>query len=309
MPLLIVQRENFDMEDQKIKLSKDRRNNLIVIVLSVLLVILATLFFWQRSSYTTDAKLIRAEKDSIASELARMATGYDSLRSENDSLNMTIGFAQTKVKDLLSEVEQVKNVSYQQITKYRQEVTTLRDIMRNYIVQIDSLNMKNKRLMDENTSVKQEVTEVRSVNQQLEEQKKKLEQTVNLASQLEANDLKATGITSKGKEQVKAARIEKVRIDFTLSKNLTAKRGAKNIYVRIQRPDQILLIKSEKNLFRFEDLKIPYSASREVEYEGNELPVSIYWDNTGESPLIPGQYTVDVFADERNIGTTVFEVK
>ncbi len=297
------------MENQEKNSSKDKRNNLIVIILSVLLVVLAGLFFWQRSSYRTDAVLIRAEKDSIASELSRMASGYDSLRSENDSLNQTISYAQTKVKDLLTEVDQVKNVSYQQITKYREEVTTLRNIMRNYIVQIDSLNQKNQRLMDENTNVKQQVTEVRSVNMQLEEDKKKLEQTVTLAAQLEANDLKAVGITAKGKEQIKANKIEKVKIDFILSKNLTAKRGAKNIYVRIQRPDQILLMKSDKDIFKFEDMKIPYSVMREVEYEGSDVPVSIYWDNANESPLIPGKYTVDVFADGRNIGTTVFEVK
>jgi len=297
------------MENQEKNSSKDKRNNLIVIILSVLLVVLASLFFWQRSSYRTDAILIRAEKDSIASELTRMASGYDSLRSQNDSLSQTISFAQTKVKDLLSEVDQVKNVSYQQITKYRQEVTTLRDIMRNYIVQIDSLNQKNQRLMADITDVKQEVTDVKSANQQLESDKKKLEQTVNLAAQMEATDLKATGITAKGKEQIKAIKIEKVKIDFILNKNLTAKRGAKNIYVRIQRPDQILLMKSDKDIFRFEDMKIPYSVMREVEYEGSDVPVSIYWDNSNESPLIPGKYTVDVFADGRNIGTTVFEVK
>jgi len=297
------------MENQGMNSSKDKRNNLIVIILSVLLVALAGLFFWQRNNYRTDAALIRSEKDSIATELSKMVTGYNSIRSENDSLNKTISFAQTKVKDLLSEVENVKNVSYQQITKYRQEMTTLRSIMRDYIVQIDSLNQKNQRLMDENTNVKQQVTEVRSVNQQLESEKKKLEQTVTLAAQLEASDLKASGITAKGKEQVKASRIEKIKIDFILSKNQTAKRGAKNIYVRIQRPDQILLMKSEKDIFKFEDMKIPFSVMREVEYEGNDVPVSIYWDNTNESPLIPGKYTVDVFADERNIGTVAFEVK
>jgi len=297
------------MENNEKNTSKDKRNNLIVIILSVLLVALAILFFWQRSSYRTDAVLIRAEKDSIASELTRMASGYDSLRSENDSLNQTISYAQTKVKDLLSEVGQVKNASYQQITKYREEVTTLRNIMRNYIIQIDSLNQKNQRLMDENSNVKQQVTEVKSANQQLEEEKKKLEQTVTLAAQLEAIDLKAVGINDRGKEQVKANKIDKVKIDFILSKNLTAKRGAKNIYARIQRPDQILLMKSDKDIFKFEDMKIPYSVMREVEYEGSDVPVSIYWDNANESPLISGKYTVDVFADGRNIGTTVFEVK
>jgi hypothetical protein len=297
------------MESWEMNSSKDKRNNLIVIVLSVLLVILAILFFMQRSSYRTDAALIKAEKDSIATELSKMVINYNSIRSENDSLNQTISTAQTKVKDLLTEVEQVKNASFQQISKYRKEMTTLRSIMRDYIVQIDSLNQKNQRLMSENVTVKQEVTQVRSVNQQLEEDKKKLEQTVTLAAQLEAADLKAYGITAKGKEQVKANKIEKVKIDFTLSKNLTAKRGAKNIYVRIQRPDQLLLMKSEKDIFKFEEMKIPFSAMREVEYEGNDIPVSIYWDNTNEAHLIPGRYTVDVFADGRNIGTTSFDVK
>lgn len=297
------------MENQEIHTSKDKRNNLIVIVLSVLLVVLAVLFFWQRSSYQSDAALIKADKDSIAAELSKMVTNYNSIRSENDSLNKTIGNAQTKVKDLLTEVEQVKNASYKQITKYRQEVTTLRGIMHDYIIQIDSLNQKNQRLMAENMNVKQEVTEVKSVNQQLQVEKKKLEQTVTLAAQLEATALRASGISAKGKEMVKSGRIDKVKIDFTLSKNLTAKRGAKTIYVRIQRPDQILLMKSEKDLFKFEDMKIPYSAMREVEYEGSELPVSIYWDNSKESPLISGRYSVDVFADGRNIGTTSFDVK
>ncbi|MEI6680561.1 MAG: hypothetical protein WCL21_18275 [Mariniphaga sp.] len=297
------------MENREINSSKDKRNNLIVIGLSVLIVLLLVLFFWQRSSYKADEVLIMAEKDSIAVELSKMVTNYKTIRSENDSLNKTIGYAQTKVKDLLTEVEQVKSVSYQQITKYRQEVTTLRNIMRDYIIQIDSLNQKNQRLMTENVNVKQEVTLVRSANQQLEESKKKLEQTVNLAAQLEAGDLRASGISSKGKEQIKSAKIEKIKIDFTLSKNLTAKRGAKNIYVRIQRPDQILLMKSEKDLFKFEDMKIPYSAMREVEYEGSEIPVSIYWDNNKEAALIPGRYTVDVFTDGRNIGTTSFDVK
>jgi chromosome segregation ATPase len=297
------------MENKEMNSSKDKRNNLIVIGLSVLIVLLVVLFFWQRSSYKADEVLIMAEKDSIAVELSKMVTNYQTIRSENDSLNKTIGYAQTKVKDLLTEVEQVKNVSYQQITKYRQEVTTLRNIMRDYIIQIDSLNQKNQRLMAENVNVKQEVTQVRSENQQLEESKKKLEQTVNLAAQLEAGDLRASGTSAKGKEQIKSAKIEKIKIDFTLSKNLTAKRGAKNIYVRIQRPDQILLMKSEKDLFKFEDMKIPFSAMREVEYEGSEIPVSIYWDNNKEAPLIPGRYTVDVFTDGRNIGATSFDVK
>ena len=297
------------MENREIKSSKDKRNNLIVIILSVLLIMLTILYFRQRSEDRAITTQLTAEKDSITVELSKMVTGYNSIRTENDSLNKTISVTRNRVEDLLKEVAHVKNVSFQQISKYRDEVTTLRNIMRDYIVQIDSLNVKNQRLMTENVDVKQQVTEAKTINQQLEQEKKKLEQTVSLAAQLEASNLRAVGITSKGKEQVKANRIEKIKIDLSLSKNLTAKRGAKIIYVRIQRPDQILLMKSDKDIFNFENMKIPFSAMREVEYEGNELPVSIYWDNANASALITGKYTVDVFVDGLNIGTTTFDIK
>ena len=297
------------MANQDINISKDKRNNIIVIVLVALLIAVTGLLFWQRSEHRSVAQQLNIEKDSIASELTNMVNGYDSLRSENDVLNQNIGLAQTKVRDLLTEVEQIKSASYQQISKYRDEMTTLRKIMRDYVVQIDSLNQKNQRLMAENKDVKDQYTEVQGLNQQLEKEKKKLEQTVNLASQLEALGLKASGINKKGNEQNKVSKVEKLRVDFTLSKNLTAKRGAKDIYIRIQRPDQLLLLKSEKDVFKFEDLKIPYSAMREVEYEGSELPVSIYWDNVGEPELMPGTYTIDIFADGGNVGTTRLELK
>ncbi len=75
------------------------------------------------------------------------------------------------------------------------------------------------------------------------------------------------------------------------------------------RPDQLLLTKSPDNVFQFEDLKIPYSAMREITYEGLELPVAIYWDNTDEPELMTGKYEVDLFADGNEIGETTFELK
>jgi FtsZ-binding cell division protein ZapB len=287
----------------------DPRKNAMVIILAILLVLVIVLFFWQRSEHSEATALLNKEKATIENELNTMVLGYDSMKRNNANLNIQFEGAQSKVKELLEEIEQVKSTSFRQINKYRDEMTTLRKIMRDYVVQIDSLNQKNQRLMEENSTVKQEVTDVKTQNLALEEEKKKLEQTVTLAATLEAVNLKATGTTKKGKEQSRASKIELIKVDFTLAKNLTAKRGAKNIYLRVQRPDQLLLTKSDKDLFKFEGLKIPYSAMREVEYEGMDLPVSIYWDNTGESPLIPGQYTIDIFADGSNVGTTSLEVK
>jgi FtsZ-binding cell division protein ZapB len=287
----------------------DPRKNALVIILAVLLVAVVVMFFMQRSEHAKVTAQMKQEKAAIESELNNMVLGYDSLKRKNSNLNIQFEGAQNKVKELLTEIVRVNNTSFQQITKYRDEMTTLRKIMRDYIVQIDSLNQKNQRLMAENSNVKQEVTEVKTQNQTLEQEKKKLEQTVTLAATLEAVNIKALGVNKKGKEQTRASKVENIKVDFILAKNLTAKRGTKNIYLRIQRPDQLLLTKSDKDLFKFEGLNIPFSAVREVEYEGIDLPVSIYWDNTGQAALINGQYTIDLFADGTNIGTTNLEIK
>ncbi len=291
------------------KTPKDKRNNIIVIVLATMLIALIIVFFIQRQEHISIIKEINTEKDSIQVKLNEMVAGYDSLRTENDTLNDQLFYAQTKVKDLLIEINQTKKISFRKISRYQKEVSSLQKIMRNFVVQIDSLNKRNKILMTENLEVKEQYKQVKNKNKQLSHEKKRLQQNLQRAAMLEARGLFAEAINSRSKKTKYVKRAEKIRISFTLSKNVTAKRGPKNIYVRIMRPDQLLLSKSSNNLFRFEDLKIQYSAMREVNYEGKELQVALYWDNSGSPNFMAGKYTVDVFADGNNIGTTTFELK
>jgi len=267
------------------------------------------LFFMQRRQNQMVVGDIRAEKDSIQQELTQIVAGYDMLKTENDTINEQLFFAQAKVRDLLVEVEQTKRVSYEKINDYQKQVTTLRGIMRDFVVQIDSLNRRNEQLMAENTQVKEQYKQVEIKNEQLSQEKDNLQKNLQRAAKLEVRDLIAEGLNSRNKETKFANRTELVRISFVLSSNITAKRGPKNIYVRLMRPDQLLLTKSPADLFQFEDLKIAYSAMREVNYEGLDLPVNIFWDNKGESELMTGKYTIDLFADGNNIGTTSIEFK
>lgn len=288
---------------------KNRRNNIIVGILSVILVVVIVLFFIQRNEHKSALTGLKAEKDSIQYELAQIATSYDSLRTENDTINGQLFMAQEKVRDLMLEIEQTKRVSVQKINEYQKQVGSMRKIMQDFYVQVDSLNRRNKQLLEENTQVKEQYKQAEIKNEQLSQEKEKLEKNLQRAAQLEVRDLVAEGMNSRNKETKFANRTDKIRISFVLNSNITAKRGPKNIYVRIMRPDQLLLSKSPGDLFQFEDLKIQYSAMREVNYEGMDLPVAIYWDNAGESPLMIGTYTIDLFADGNNIGTTSIEFK
>jgi FtsZ-binding cell division protein ZapB len=283
--------------------------NALVITLTVILLVVVALFIIQRKQHTDIIQQLNNEKDSIKLELSNMLVDYDSLKTDNEALNENLLMTQNEIKSLLVEVEQVKKASYEEIMGYRDKVTTLRGIMKNLYDQIDSLNERNKELYAENLTVKKQYSNVRQKNEQLEKEKEQLEQTVKMAQILEALDLRASGLTPSNRETMRVARIQKLVVSFTLSKNLTAPRGPKPIYIRIMRPDQLLLVNAEEEVFPFEDLEIPYSAMREVNYEGQSLPVNIYWDNTGFEALVPGTYMVDVFADGYNIGSTTFVLR
>lgn len=293
--------------DQKKK--KDLRNNIIVIGLAVVLVAVVILFFLQRGEHSRVMREINMEKDSIQLQLTQISASYDSMQTENDTLNEQLFVAQAKVKDLLLEVEQTKKVSISKINDYQKQVTTLRGIMRDFVVQIDSLNRKNEELMAENLEVKQQYQQVEQKNQQLNQEKERLQQNLKIAAKLEARDLIAEPLNSRDKVTKFAKRTEKIRIYFVLGQNQATPRGEKSIYARIMRPDQLLMSKSSNDLFQFEDLKIQYSAMRDVVYEGKDLPVAIFWDNTNEPELMTGTYTVNLFADGNEIGETTFEIQ
>jgi FtsZ-binding cell division protein ZapB len=289
--------------------AKERRNNIIVIALSVILVVLGVMYFLKDREHKEIVTELKMEKDSIQFELGDLVVRYDSLVSENDTINEKLFLAQSKVRNLLVEIEQTKKVSLEQINSYQKQVTTLRGIMRDFVVQIDSLNRRNQELMAENLEVKQQFKQIETEKNQLSVEKQQLERNLQRAAVLQVRDLMAEGLNQRSKDTRFANRTDKIRIYFVLAENVSARRGAKNIYVRIMRPDQLLMTKSENNTFQFEDLRIQYSAMREVVYEGHDLPVAIFWENSGEPELMAGKYTIDVFADGNNIGTTTLELR
>jgi chromosome segregation ATPase len=293
---------------KKIK-AKDRRNNIVVIALSVILLALGVMYFLQNRDHQEIVRELRSEKDSIRMELSQLFVQYDSLETENDTINEQLFVAQAKVKNLLIEIEQTKKVSLEKINSYQKQVTTLRGIMRDFVVQIDSLNRRNQELLAENLEVKEQFRRVETEKQQLSVEKERLEQNLQRAAVLQVREITVEALNRRDRETRFANRAERIRIYFIISENITASRGTKNIYARIMRPDQMLMSKSADNLFQFQDLRIQYSAMREVVYEGHDLPVAIFWDNTTEPELMTGTYTIDLFADGHNIGTTTLELR
>ena len=226
----------------------------------------------------------------------------------NDSLIEKLDAEKVKVQRLLEELRTVKNTSSARIEELKRELTTLRGIMRHYVMQIDSLNVANKQLREENAKVTRRYREVAQTASQLKQEREELTEKVTLAAKLDAVGIVVTPIDSRGKTAKKIKKTDKIKITFSIAKNVTAEVGEKYIYARIVKPDGDVLVKDRADVFPFEDREINYSCRKLIEYTGEELnDVTMYW--AVEEFLYPGEYRVDIFADNYKIGTRSFTLK
>ena len=240
------------------------------------------------------------EKDSLAKELSRMIVGFDTLKTDNDSLNAGLAREKNKIVKLLS----INASNIQLIKKYKGEISTMREIMKSYIVQIDSLNTRNKFLATENTSIKQQITQVQSTNTELTKVKEELSSKVEIASVIQAKDIVATSLNKRQKPTTKINLLDKLKICFTLRENPLAKAGPKNVYMRVLRPDSLVIATSPDNKFDYKGNKLVYSANRNADYMNQDIEMCIFLDNTGD--FIVGNYSVDLYLEDNIIGRTTF---
>ncbi len=290
---------------------KNKQALWISIVVVLLLIIGAGAYFILHQKTQMDQMVQQSalDKEELSDEYNQLSLQYEGykLSINNDSLIAKLETEQLKVQRLQEELRTVKATNVTRINELRKELETLRAIMRNYVQQIDSLNRLNEKLTVENKQVKAQYNEATQTLSKVSKEKDQLAETVNLASKLDAGNIVVTPITNKNKPTNQIKKMDQIAIGFTINKNITAPTGEKTIYIRIQKPDDDVLVKNRGDVFTYENKEINYSIKRMVEYGGDELPVTMYWKV--EEFLSPGTYRVDIFADGNRIGSQSFKLE
>lgn len=263
--------------------------------------------------------LVNQQKEIMEEELTKLSAEYDiqykklsegqgeqKFSLATDSLISQILAERAKVEQLQKELKTSKATSAKRIDQLSREVTTLRNVLRTYVVQIDSLQVANERLRAENTEVKANYERVTSQAQQLSSEKAHLTDRVKLAAKLDATAISITPVDKRGKPTKNLSKITNLQIRFTVAKNVTAEVGEKTFYCRIMQPNDELLTKAGGGTFAFEGKQIPYSIRRMIEYNGEETQLTMYWPV--EESLQHGTYSLRIFADGNLIGSASFSL-
>jgi Tfp pilus assembly protein PilO len=278
----------------------------LVIVLALAVLILGYKYFTEskKLGQTTEEKAILEDvKSDLEKQLRDMIVEYDSLKTTDDSVNGLLLKEQDKIKNLL----RMQASDVEKIRKYKDELETLRKVMRSYIVQIDSLNTRNRELSEENVQVKQQLSTVSTQVEELSKDKEILNTQVQLAKVLSAKNIAVEPQNKGGKANMKVSKVAKIKTCFTVRENSVALPGTKDIYLRIIRPDEIVLPSGNGETFEFKSEQVIYSAKRQLEFENKDIDMCIFWDKNAD--LIAGSYTIILYAEGYEIGSSTFTLK
>ena len=126
------------------------------------------------------------------------------------------------------------------------------------------------------------------------------------------NKLSALNINAKGVKiysdayKMSEAKIQQLRVCFTLEENQLVNSGAKTIYVQVVNPKNQIISLGDTSVESDANVKLQYSASVTTNYQKKDTDVCTYVD-LEKNKTIKGKYKINIYHDFVKIGTTIFE--
>ncbi len=304
--------------------NKNNKNNKLIIIAAACVAVILAVAGWMIYSTRQALQEVQNEKEQMqldyeqqqlaqdAENLDREFAVFENSRqlvmddSVKRDLTEKYENARLQVEALQAELKNQKNKSAAEITKLKNEIETLRALLRHYVEEINRLNKENQELRTENAQIKEQNTKLNNRVVATSRENEQLSKRMTLAEKLNVTGLTLTPLNKKGKKEKKVQKAVQLMATFTIPQNNSTPVGEKTIYMRIVSPSGQLL--GNGGTFPFEGGSVECSAKKIVEYAGEEIGgVTIYWDvNTA---LTPGDYTVELFADNYRLVSRSFNLK
>lgn len=298
---------------------KSNLSKLAIVLVAVMVVALVFSIF-KMSSLKKDIDTAKLENEQLqlTNEQLSLSNEFDAINSQfaqyenqamqmgGDTIRAKYNAAKAKIEQLLEELNSEKKKSAKRVAQLQNEIATLRGLLRHYIAQVDSLGKENAGLRAENQEIRTQNEQLTSKVREVSRTNETLSERMTLAEKLNVTALTLTPLKKNGKQEKKVTKAKQLRVTFTIPQNNSTPVGEKIIYLRIISPEGSLL--GNAGSFSFEGTYLPCTAKKSIEYAGEEIAgVTLYWDvNTA---LSPGEYTVELFADNFRLISRKFTLK
>ena len=313
--------------------TKPKSNGVLLLLIIVLLAILAYLAFSiskknkELNTCSNANKVLEADmagmndmmsgyvgnlSHDLKSDFQQMLNTYDALKVKDSTQAIQVQEQKTKIQTLINQLNSGKKLSAQQIYTLKKENETLRNIMKGYVKQIDSLNTMNVKLSTDLETKTQELNVTSTERDQYRAQAEESATLVKKGSKLQALGFNSGALRMKLNNTTeptnKAKSAIQLKSAFTISANSLAKAGNRRVYLQITTPDGRILQGKENYVVNTDSGNIPYSDKKDVDYNNENLDVTIYYD-LKEGEVVKGNYKIKIICDGQTIGSDSFTLK
>lgn len=293
-------------------MADEKSNNALKILTGVLAVALIALAIYTVKFYNEEKEnqeLLQKEKAVIEDELNDLIVKYDEAIAENEGLDSELVAARERIVGLRDSVQDME-ANLALISRYRREISNLKEEKEELFRVVDSLSSQNQMLITEIDSTNNMLLERTRLSDSLQAQTQSMANKIDRAAQLKVSNLRGEGVIERNSgrlvENDKTRRVDKIRTCFTLTQNSLAEPGEKELYVQVYNPNNNLV--GDQIAVQHEGGVMVYSATTKVYYENEELDVCIL-ANTVEENLVEGSYKVLVYNGPNLIGATNFSLR
>ncbi|MBO6045172.1 MAG: hypothetical protein IJL42_02825 [Bacteroidales bacterium] len=260
----------------------------------------ALAYVWfQKSSLVKDLNI---EKEELTEQIVALQQDYDNLSSDYDAINSQLDSSREEVSQLVERIKQTDATNRAKMRQYEKELGTLRSIMRNYIVQIDSLNTLNQQLQADADAARKDAASSRRQNEALNKQVNELSGQVAAGSVIKARGIILEPYSAQDKVTDRSSRVVRMLTTLSLVENDLAPKGPVRVYIVVKGPDGTILTNANSTGFESAGEARTASASREVDYEGKEVELSIYLNDLTDR-CVKGVYTVEAYTSQGYLGS------
>ena len=256
-------------------LRKNKITKISILVLMLLSLFLSVKYYKISDDFNKYVENSELENKVLESQLTEILHKYDSLsiKSKIDSLrfNDQIRFAQ-------SGKNQINNSAFKTIE--------------------DSIVFYAK----QQQNAKSFVAKLNTVNSNLSTEK-----AAPKIAQLSAMNVNAKGVKIYSDAyNMSEAKIQQLRVCFTLEENQLVHTGNKTVYIQVVNPKNQIISAGNTSIESDDNVRLQYSASVNANYQRQDTDVCTYVD-LEQKKTIRGKYKINIYHNFVKIGTTIFE--
>ncbi|MCQ2303561.1 MAG: hypothetical protein MJZ97_01010 [Bacteroidales bacterium] len=297
---------------------KQKNTTWIYSVIAILVAAIIGLLIWM-FTLKGDLSALEAEKElqraDFQAEVDSLMRVHNELKDSYGELSLELAEKDSIIQADAVEIKKLLDSQWD-YNRIKKKVSALQVISQKYVRQMDSLYTVNRELVAENERIREEYQgEVRK-NNNLTRQAEELTGKVNMASSMKIYNFKATAVRFKGgrteTETDRAAKAERIKIDFTLAQNDLAQAGTKVFYIRIADPTKAIISKGKGDEYAFESNgeTLQYTEKVSVNYDNKDAAVRAYYIKPSEFEMMPGYYFIDVYEQGgKLVGQTSLELR